>query len=171
VDFRANIKTQLESYRPYYCGDELASIIAIKGKPGAAELEHLAPFSGDDGLALDKSFGQLGWGYGSKSTRIWLGILLSPLTLPRLTAEELRYLCEVVDPLTIVALDEPARVALTEAFSSTETGLLVDFHKGTGTEVLGRHFVSVDGFEDALADDSEKQRVWAELKQARRTTA
>ncbi|HBT94660.1 MAG TPA: hypothetical protein DEB24_00395 [Coriobacteriia bacterium] len=166
MDFRETVIENLAPYRPYYSGDELASLVAIKGDPGVAERENGAAFSGEDGTALDKSFGHLGWGYGSKDTRTWFGILIAPIGKTPLTSSELRLLCEIVDPLIIVALDEAARVALNEAFSSHDGKATTTLERGKQATVFGRKLVSVDGFEQALSDDSEKQRVWAQLKQA-----
>ena len=174
MDFRANIKEQLASFSLYYSGDVLAPVLAVKGMPGAAEQAGGPPFSGADGLALDKAFGSLGWGFGSQDTRVWLGLLLGAGTSPgkcqqqpALTASQLRLICEIVDPLAIVALDEEARAALVECFSSPETGMLADFCAGAEINVMGRLLVSVDGFEDALADEKLKQRAWAQLKRCR----
>ena len=164
VDFRGNIEKQLEAYAPYIKGNLLASLVAIKGMSGPAELSGDPPFSSLDGFALDKAFGRLGWGFGSLDTRVWLGIALSVSGRPTLTSQELRYICEVVDPLTIVALDNAARIALIDAFTSAEEGFMADFTSGTETWALGRHLVSVDGFEAALDDEAAKQRVWAQLK-------
>jgi hypothetical protein len=171
TDFRTIIENQLEPFASYHTGTGLASLVALKGKPGKAELEGGAPFSGGDGLALDKAFGRLGWGLGSMDTRTWFGILLAPLGKPALSPGELRLICEIVDPLAIVALDEIARVALIEAFTSAETGFLADFTPGRQCAVLGRDFVSVEGFEDSLTDEDAKQKVWAQLKKTARAEA
>ncbi|MCL1847626.1 MAG: hypothetical protein FWF91_06660 [Coriobacteriia bacterium] len=164
LDYRENSLLQLEAYAPYLIGNPLASLVAIKGIPGSAELAGELPFSGDDGLALDKAFGRLGWGFGSLDTRIWLGVALSLPNQPTLTAQQLQLICETVDPLALVALDDPARLALIHAFTSAEEGLLIDFTSGTEASVLGRRLYSVEGFEAALADEKDKQKAWAQLK-------
>jgi len=164
IDFRSTMTQQLEAFLPYLTGNLLTTLIAIKGVLGPAELAGNAPFSGPDGLALDKAFGRLDWGYGSFDTRVWLGVVLSLPHHPVLTAKELRLICEVVDPLAIVALDDTAHNLLSAAFVSTEEGFLADFTPGAQTWVLGRHLVSVRGFEAALADEAAKQRAWAQLK-------
>jgi hypothetical protein len=164
VDFRVDREQQLEPFAAHISGNPLASLMAVKGKPGAAERAKAAPFSGGDGLALDKAFGRLGWGYGSQDTRAWFGLVLALPDLPALSARDLRLICEIIDPLTIVALDEVARVALIEAFISTEEGFLADFTPGSQTRILGRQLVSIEDFEDALSDDVAKQKVWTQLK-------
>jgi hypothetical protein len=164
MDFRANIRHQLEPFALYIDGNPLASLMALKGRPGASELADGAPFSGDDGLALDKAFGRLGWGYGSRDTRIWLGVLLAPNGHPPLEASKLRLICEIVDPLAIVALDEKARTALIDAFSSDDATLSMGLAPSAEAWAFGRHLTSVEGFEDALADAAAKQKVWAQLK-------
>jgi hypothetical protein len=187
VDFRADREQQLEPFAAHISGNPLASLMAVKGKPGAAERAKAAPFSGDDGLALDKAFGRLGWGYGSQDTRAWFGLVLAlpdaladprpnscsdPLPdLPALSARDLRLICEIIDPLTIVALDDTARTALIEAFISTEEGFLADFTPGSQIRILGRQLVSVEGFEDALSDEAAKQKVWAQLKRCEFSSA
>jgi hypothetical protein len=139
-------------------------LIALKGKPGSAELNGKTPFYGADGLALDKAFGKLGWGFGSQDTRTWYGILLAPVNRPPLLATELRLICEIIDPLVIVSLDDIAHTALVSAFKSTEEGFLADFTPGSQTQVLGRKLVSVEEFEDSLSGEESKQRAWAQLK-------
>jgi hypothetical protein len=158
VDFRADIERQLAPFSAHITGNPLASLVAVKGVPGEAEREGGLPFSGADGTALDKAFGRLGWGYGSKDTRTWLGVLLPSGSF------DLRLVCEIVDPLAIVALDERARGAIVDAFKSTEEGFLADFTPGAQSTVAGRLLISVDGFEDALSDETAKQRAWAQLK-------
>jgi hypothetical protein len=164
VDFRADIEQQLKPFTAYLSGDVFASLVAVKGKPGQAEREGAAPFGGSDGLALDKSFGRLGWGFGSQDTRTWLGVLLAPSGQAVLTAHKLRLLCEIVDPLVLVALDEQARLVLQDAFAHDEKSLAAAFAPGSVATALGRTLISVEGFEDALADADAKQKVWAQLK-------
>jgi hypothetical protein len=164
VDFRVDREQQLEPFVAYISGNPLASLMVVKGKPGAAERAKAAPFSGDDGFALDKAFGRLGWGYGSQDTRTWFGLVLALPNLPSISARDLRLICEIIDPLTIAALDDAARTALIEAFASTEEGFLADFTPGSETRILGRHLISIEDFEDALPDETAKQKVWAQLK-------
>ena len=163
-DLLACVEQQLKPFIAYLSGNFYASILAIKGSPGQAEQAGARPFSGNDGPALDKAFGRLGWGFGSQDTRTWIGVLLAPPGLPVLTAQQLQLLCEIIDPLTLVALDEQAHIALRDAFARTETGLMSGFVPGTETTALGRHLVSVEGFEGALHDEGAKQKVWAQLK-------
>jgi hypothetical protein len=164
LDLRSTIENRLAPFAPYRSGDAFASLMALKGRPGEAERKGNVPFSGADGLALDKAFGTLGWGFGSKDTRTWFGVLLAPKNQSQLTPDELRLLCEIVDPLVIVTLDEDARIALSGAFASTNDDSLVDFVSGGQCEVFGRRFVSVEDFEDSLADADSKQKAWAQLK-------
>lgn len=209
TNIRANIEQQLAGFSPYCSGNVLAAVIAVKGRPGIAEQAGEPVFNGMDGLALDKAFGSLGWGFGSQDTRVWFGLLLAPPGQAALKAQQLRLICEIVDPLVIAALDETARTSLIEAFApikagsppkaiaapkamvtpractppkaiaaakadaapkpgvSLKAGIPADFRIGTETYVMGRRLVSVDGFEDALADEMSKQRVWAQLKRCR----
>ena len=164
VDFHENITQQLKGFSPYISGNPLASLIAIKGIPGSYELAGAPPFSGPDGLALDKVFGRLDWGFGSLDTRVWFGIVLSLPEQPALKPQELRLICELVDPLLIVTLDDPARLAIIETFSPVDEALPTSFPSGAETWVLGRHLVSVEGFEASLGDEASKQKVWKQLK-------
>ncbi|MDR0347251.1 MAG: hypothetical protein LBH56_02625 [Coriobacteriales bacterium] len=172
------IEEQLAPFTAHITGNPLASLIAVKGLPGPFEQEGKSPFSGQDGLALDRAFGRLGWGYGSRDTRTWLGVLLElPSALPaqtqaatpaQLSGAGLRLICEIVDPLTIIALDNKAHGALIDAFGAEAEKLAEQFIFGGETRVLGRQLVSVTGFEDALGEEQAKQRVWAQLKRCAR---
>ena len=164
IDFRTNIAEQLAAYAPYIKGNVLASLIAVKGIPGHAELAGNPPFSGADGLALDKAFGRLGWGFGSQGTRIWLGVMTCLSGYPDLLPSSLRLVCEIVDPLAIVTLDEPARLAVIDAFSPVSRSIETDFSPGAECRILGRQILSVEGFEQSLAHEDSKQRAWAQLK-------
>ena len=168
VDFLKNIAEQLRAYTPYITGSQLASLIAVKGIPGPTEQAGDPPFSGSDGLALDKAFGRLGWGFGSQNTRTWFGIVLSIPNQAMLPTRDLRLVCEIVDPLAIVALDDPARLALIEAFTSENNNIMADFSSGAETHISGRHFISVEGFETALLNEASKQKAWAQLKRSKR---
>jgi hypothetical protein len=163
-DLRQSLVAQLETYRPYLSGEILTSLVVLKGKAGVAENAGEAPFFGEDGAALEKALVALGW-----PDECWCGVLLAPTVpadTPPLSPGALRLLCEILDPWTIVALDEPARRALVDAFAQVESGFLADFTPGGQTVVLGRNLISVDGFEEALDDSAAKQRVWAQLKRA-----
>jgi hypothetical protein len=164
IEVATDMKQRLKPFADAVVGDPFASLVALKGRAGAAERDGKAPFSGADGLALDKAFGALGWGYGSQNTRRWLGVLLEPVSRPPLSARELRLLCEIIDPLAIVALDEVARLALIDAFASVANRFSTEFVAGSETWVLGRHMISVEQFEDALADETAKQNAWSQLK-------
>jgi hypothetical protein len=158
IDFSIARRQQLKPFAAQVTGNPFASLVLVKGRPNAAEREGAAPFSGADGLALDKAVGRLGWGYGSRDTRVWFGILLP------LAASDLRLLCEIVDPLAIVTLDEEARVALIDALGPDGEGAPARLAPGAQGQILGRRLTSVEGFEDALADEGAKQRAWAQLK-------
>ncbi|MDR1013585.1 MAG: hypothetical protein LBL86_01210 [Coriobacteriales bacterium] len=168
TDLYASIGQQLEPFAAHMAGNPLASLVAVKGMPGRAERDGGTPFSGEDGFALDKAFGRLGWGFGSQDTRVWLGILLPPASeeSPRggRSALDLRLVCEIVDPLAIVALDEPARIALIDAFGPSEGSLPTELAPGAEAQALGRRLVSVEDFEASLADEAAKQKAWAQLK-------
>jgi len=170
IDYRESITRQLETFFPYIRGNYLASLIAVKGTPGPTELEGNLPFSGADGLALDKALSSLGWGFGSQNTRVWLGIIPTMPGYPELSPSELRLICEVVDPLAIISLDESARLALIRAFEPVRKTMASDFLPGAELWVLGRQLVSVDGFEEALCLESSKQKVWSQLKRCQPTT-
>jgi hypothetical protein len=159
------VELGLQPFAGYLAGCPETLVLVIKGQAGAAEAGGGKPFSGPDGEALDKALSALGWSAGG-----WLGVLLTAPGLEPLSAEQLRLLCEIVDPLLIIALDEVARQSLREAFARPRPGLAADFEPGARSQMLGRVFVSVDGFESSLADQAAKQRCWAQLKQAAKQT-
>jgi hypothetical protein len=156
-DILAAQLAQLEPYQDYLYGNRLASILAIKGEKGQAEAAGSAPFFGADGAALESAFEALGWGNNS-----WCGVLLEPLGQVALSKEQLRLLAEIVDPRAIVALDAAAAGAVQESFGPDI--LPKKLMLGKKTDVLGRLYLGLDGFEAALANQQQKQRIWAQLK-------
>ncbi|MDR1422123.1 MAG: hypothetical protein LBI64_04575 [Coriobacteriales bacterium] len=183
-ELQKSLEAQLEPYAAYLAGTLLTSILLVKGQAGPAEPMGM-PFSGADAQALEKALVALGWPINA-----WCGVLCAPGVSGRrgtaanerasegastvtsegaplaLSPNDLRLICEIVDPLVVVALDEQARRLLIDAFIQAESGFLADFTPGAQTMVLGRRFVSVDGFEAALDNADTKQRVWAQLKHA-----
>jgi hypothetical protein len=157
---RADIEEQLRPFATAIDGDVLASLMVIKARPSAAEVEGGPPFSGKDGAALDAAFEHLGWGGLTGEVRPWLGLLLPP----KIEDGSLRAICETVDPLAIVTLDEGARLALIAAFETVEEQLAIDFVAGGQAQALGRLLVSVEDFEDSLSDEEAKQKAWAQLR-------
>jgi hypothetical protein len=141
---------------PEACAEVL--VMAVKGLRGVAEDAGGAPLSGADGKALASAFAALGWVQDA-----WCGLVLSPAEGPFLAGERLALCVELIDPRTIVALDDAARTAFEAAWGV----LLPSAASGpqTATDARGRLFVSVDGFESALASERRKQLVWAQLKQ------
>lgn len=152
---------ELRLFQSHVNGNQLASVLAIKGLPGVAETKGLPALSGADGDALEKALVALGWKESS-----WLGVILQPVDAAALSAGNLRELVEIIDPLVVITLDDVARLQLIEALSPLAANLLSGFHAKAAITVLGRRLISVDSFELALRDSDKKQLAWAQLKQA-----
>jgi hypothetical protein len=156
-DLLALRRVQLEPFLAYLYGNRQASILVLKGARGTAEQGGSPPFFGADGAALTSAFEALGWGANG-----WCGILLEPLGLPMLDAQQVRLLVEYIDPLVVVALDAAAAAVLAGGFEHELFGKKLKMGKKTG--VLGRLFLAIDDFESALNNPERKQMVWAQLK-------
>jgi hypothetical protein len=181
-DFGLLITQQLKPFAAQVVGNPLAVVLAVTARPLSAAAAE----------ALEKALIALGWGehswcglalgideHGTWSEKAALAPMVCPPHKARageptpycpqlLASGELRLVVEIVDPLAVLALDEDARRALMTAFASEELGLLTEFSAGSSRSVLGRNFVSVDGFEAALSDAQRKQVIWAQLKHCKR---
>ncbi len=138
-------------------GDPLASVVAVKGRPGPAEASGGAVLSGADGGALRRALEALGW--------------VPPRAFATLARpvdrsggdEELRRLrlqIEAVDPRVVIALDGVAAQDLARAFG------LGALPPGAVAVAGGRRFVALDDFEAALSSERAKRRAWLHLKSA-----
>lgn len=140
-----------------WSGEVLASVAAVKGRPGPAEASGGAALSGADGDALIRALEALGWAPPvafATLSRPADGIDESALT------ERLRLQIEAVDPRVVIALDEVAAADLSTAFGIRSLDV------GEAVMASGRRFVAVGGLEAALGDERTKRMVWRQLKNA-----
>ncbi len=139
-------------------GNAFSSVLFVKGEKGPAEQAGGAPLSGADGKALRAALIKLHY-----APEDWAAIDAS------VSPEVLRRAITVFDPATLVLCDETATAAVREAFvddlvalANPEDALL---SPGCLIPVAGMRMLSLGGFEAALQSSSEKQRMWAYLKQ------
>ena len=122
---------------------------------------------GDDGTALVF----LGIGL----VMLYAGGLSHWLVAGGLTAGEplpvdlFREALEALDPEAVILLDDAAADLLRETYADA-LAIIEDFDTamlkpGLIAPVLGRRVLALDGFEAALSQPAEKQRMWAYLKQ------
>lgn len=138
-------------------GNAFPQVLFVKGILNEAEASGGALLGGADGDALKASLLRLGY-----APQDWAA--LASADDPHLVRDAVR----VLDPTTVIALDEPAKTALREAFADgfaaqakLESAMFVD---GLVVDVLGMRFIALGGFEAALADTASKQLMWARLK-------
>ena len=95
-------------------------------------------------------------------------MLLAPKGVEALCGSHLQLLIETVDPTIIVCLDNEAASAVSEALCLKALPAKKPMRQSqeSTTDAGGRLLVYVDGFEAALNSESDKQRVWQQLKQA-----
>lgn len=158
-EFRAEA---LAAFSGFVFGDPFGLVVAVKGNPAPAP----APAEGrgfleaPDGVALGKALDSLGYPADSL-----FGIQLdaqdaSPGSRP-VTQANLRAVIELVDPVSIVALDSRASQAVTQVFGAQlpEPGSLP-----ASVRLMGRTAVLLDDFEASLQSQDAKRRSWAALK-------
>ena len=86
-----------------------------------------------------------------------------------MATEVFREALEALDPEAVLLLDDAAADAMREAYADALV-VIEDFDTamlkpGLVAHVLGRRVLALDGFEAALSDKREKQRMWAYIKQ------
>ncbi|MBQ6395000.1 MAG: hypothetical protein IJH87_01445 [Atopobiaceae bacterium] len=138
-------------------GSAYPQVLFVKGILNDGEAQGGALLGGADGEALKRSLIRLGY-----APQDWAA--LAATGDPKLVCDAVR----VLDPTTVVVLDEPAKTIVREAFadgfasqSGLESAMFVD---GLVVNILGMRFLSLGGFEAALADTASKQLMWARLK-------
>lgn len=147
-------------------------IVLIKGDLNEEERAGGALLGGADGTALRASCTAIGYapedfcalaavaGEGDDPA-LKLGA-----TLP---TEVFREALEALDPEAVLLLDATAADLMRETYADAlvaiddfDTAML---KPGLVAHVLGRRVLALDGFEAALGDKREKQRMWAYIKQ------
>lgn len=152
-------------------GNGFSPIVLVKGELNEAERAGGALLAGADGTALRSALSAIGYApedfcvlsavLGEGDTSCAPGSLLSP--------ELFREALEALDPEAVLLLDNTAADVMRETYAdalaaieSFESAMLTP---GLVVRVLGRRVLALDGFERALAEPREKQRMWAYIKQ------
>lgn len=156
--YRQRSEQALGGVRPHFAGELAGLFMAVKGVPGAAERAGGQIMSGDDGEALRKSLGRLGF---DESQVCYCLVELADGS--RMAPADLRRAVETVDPIVVVTLDAAARQAFCEAFGLSQPPAF-----GEKVRVRGYIYVAVEDFEEALATQEGKRAAWAQLKAAAR---
>lgn len=155
-------------------GSAFSPIVLAKGELNEAELAGGDLLAGADGTALRAALTAIGYApedFCALAAVAGTGDGVSeaaPAGQP-LPADTFREALEALDPEAVVLLDNAAadvtREAYADALAAIEDFDTAMLKPGLVAPVLGRRVLALDGFEAALADAHEKQRMWAYLKQ------
>lgn len=165
----------LEARGVRMAGNAFSPVVLVKGELNDAERSGDPLLSGADGTALRAALGAIGWepqdlcvlaavaGSGDEAVA---GGLTADEPLP---VDLFREALEALDPEAVILLDDAAADLLRETYADA-LAIIEDFDTamlkpGLIAPVLGRRVLALDGFEAALSQPAEKQRMWAYLKQ------
>ena len=165
----------LEARGVRMAGNAFSPVVLVKGELNDAERSGEPLLSGADGTALRAALGAIGWepqdlcvlaavaGPGDEAVA---GGLTAAEPLP---VDLFRVALEALDPEAVILLDDAAADLLRETYADA-LAIIEDFDTamlkpGLIAPVLGRRVLALDGFEAALSQPAEKQRMWAYLKQ------
>lgn len=142
-------------------GNAFSSVVLCKGEMDSADAEGL--LSGADGDALRASLVHLGY-----EPQDWAGIATLDAQGNSLTPDLFRYAIAVLDPATLVLLDDAAAELARQTWAS-ELSAVSDLDQavlvpGVVTHILGMRVLALGGFAAALGDMASKQLMWARLK-------
>lgn len=153
-------------------GNAFSPIVLIKGDLNEEERAGGALLGGADGTALRASCTAIGYApedFCALAAVAGEGddpVLTLGATLP---TEVFREALEALDPEAVLLLDATAADLMRETYADAlvaiddfDTAML---KPGLVAHVLGRRVLALDGFEAALGDKREKQRMWAYIKQ------
>ena len=153
-------------------GNAFSPIVLIKGELNEGERAGGALLGGADGAALLASCTAIGYApedFCALASVAGEGddpALEAGATLP---TEVFREALEALDPEAVLLLDTAAADLMRETYADAlvaiddfDTAML---KPGLVAHVLGRRVLALDGFEAALGDKREKQRMWAYIKQ------
>lgn len=156
-------------------GNAFSPIVLVKGELNGDESAGGVLLAGADGTALRSALAAIGWAPEDFCALAAVagpgkdGVV--PVAVPGepLSPEPFREALEALDPEAVVLLDDAAADVMREAYADA-LAIIEDFDTvmlkpGLVAHVLGRRVLALDGFEAALADKAEKQRMWAYLKQ------
>ena len=156
-------------------GNAFSPVVLVKGALNEVERTGGVLLSGEDGTALRAALSAIGWApedfcaLASAADAGEEGVVPAIEPGEALPPELFREALEALDPEAVVLLDSAAADAMREAYADA-LALIEDFDTamlkpGLVAHVLGRRVLALDGFEAALTDKHEKQRMWAYLKQ------
>ncbi|WP_368133683.1 hypothetical protein [Collinsella bouchesdurhonensis] len=153
-------------------GNAFSPIVLIKGDLNEEERAGGALLGGADGTALRASCTAIGY---APEDFCALAAVAGEGDDPALTlgatlpTEVFREALEALDPEVVLLLDAAAADLMRETYADAlvaiddfDTAML---KPGLVAHVLGRRVLALDGFEAALGDKREKQRMWAYIKQ------
>ena len=153
-------------------GNAFSPIVLIKGELNEGERAGGALLGGADGTALRASCTAIGY---APEDFCALASVAGEGDDPALEAgailptEVFREALETLDPEAVLLLDTAAADLMRETYADAlvaiddfDTAML---KPGLVAHVLGRRVLALDGFEAALGDKREKQRMWAYIKQ------
>lgn len=153
-------------------GNAFSPIVLIKGDLNEEERAGGALLGGADGTALRASCAAIGY---APEDFCALAAVAGEGDDPALTlgatlpTEVFREALEALDPEAVLLLDATAADLMRETYADAlvaiddfDTAML---KPGLVAHVLGRRVLALDGFEAALGDKREKQRMWAYIKQ------
>lgn len=165
----------LEARGVRMAGNAFSPVVLVKGELNDAERSGDPLLSGADGTALRAALGAIGWEpqdlcvlaavAGSGDEAVAGGLAAGEL----LPVDLFREALEALDPEAVILLDDAAADLLRETYADA-LAIVEDFDTamlkpGLIAPVLGRRVLALDGFEAALSQPAEKQRMWAYLKQ------
>lgn len=155
-------------------GDGFSPIVLVKGELNEEERSEGELLSGADGRALRAALLRLGYAPEDFCALATVAGEGEPGVVPvrapgdPLPPELFREALEALDPEAVILLDAAAVATMREAYAdalveieSLEAAML---EPGEVARVLGRRVLALGGFEAALDDPADKQRVWAYLK-------
>lgn len=154
-------------------GNAFSPIALVKGELNADELAGGELLAGADGHALRAALGAIGYApedfcaLAAVAGPAQPGDAVAAAGEP-LPPEVLHEALEALDPEAVLLLDDAAARAMRDAYADALV-VIEDFDTamlkpGLIAPVLGRRVLALDGFEAALNDPREKQRMWAYIK-------
>ena len=151
-------------------GNAFSPIVLVKGQLNDAEHAGGELLAGVDGTALRAALGAIGYAPEDFCALASVSGEAEECMSPGepLSTDLFREALEALDPEAVLLLDDAAADAMRDAYADALV-VIEDFDTamlkpGLVAHVLGRRVVALDGFEAALADPREKQRMWACIK-------
>lgn len=165
----------LEARGVRMAGNAFSPVVLVKGELNDAERSGEPLLSAADGTALRAALGAIGWEPQDLCVLAAVAGSGDAAVADGLTAGEplpvdlFREALEALDPEAVILLDDAAADLLRETYADA-LAIIEDFDTamlkpGLIAPVLGRRVLALDGFEAALSQPAEKQRMWAYLKQ------